>query len=861
MTSRWNSWNPEQERINTWIDNFSTVEQQQLYEQTQAWAEILRESTIDSSLSTTDTKSDLYVQQKWLEYKRDIHTLIWFLSTLEELLQIIENTESWITKKWLSKAWKKTMNEAKTKLKQYKKQLNAKKNALIKQDRAEIYDNDIANLRNLWQQVNKVREDIWIWQWWDFASSANYLYNSPEIARTSNKHQTDNLEFNQQLQKELEEWIILSIFNWNMQKANDFYIRIAQWQYTAADYQLFIVNRSVLTPSFQRCRIAIPNNPNWWWSIERIQWNSHTSPDYKNLDRWETFQKWWLAWIVDKALSNCNNLTPWQRNTWKSIAVLWGYAAWIFGLYKFFTNKKMWFRGKAWITAAAIFGSQALTWEWPISLFQKLMTWWFSKEELESKFWNAFWDAVDWVQNSWIEDWNNLSWAMYSMMVFNETTKVWEVRTLAAKFKNNPQEWQQFRWNATTKLNRYWKNSAENLNTIFSENFDENKWNNWLNSIGIHDWIDDNKLVYELAGNKTMNTIIINKFLSDNWVKVTENKAKKEEFEQYKKSMNDNNQAIDISILENHKLDRFKQDDEATFTDRSEDKQNREKLNDQVEQLSLDEQTKSNLKNEIQLFYDERPIKNKPNVNDLSLEMDNNLLVLKSHNWEKRKIDLQNKTLKEFGSSGTNSYEIRFTRIKELLDTAYLTNDILARQKNKPIVDTPAFQYKPERKWICFNNAETLSFNFDTRILSTWRGWATSKIESLNNHPNEYADYLSKCWLEENKVNIDSTLYPTVTKLSDTWIIFTNEQEVKDLENWLKWIKESLKFSVSIPNWNPFSITLTKKLEFKAVNWDTKDFSEDISEKFPTLLRTWNKEIFLKMMNDPNNKMRWSVHH
>jgi hypothetical protein len=52
------------------------------------------------------------------------------------------------------------MNEAKTKLKQYKKQLNAKKNALIKQDRAEIYDNDIANLRNLWQQVNKVREDI-----------------------------------------------------------------------------------------------------------------------------------------------------------------------------------------------------------------------------------------------------------------------------------------------------------------------------------------------------------------------------------------------------------------------------------------------------------------------------------------------------------------------------------------------------------------------------------------------------------------------------------------------------------------------------------------------------------------------------
>jgi len=52
------------------------------------------------------------------------------------------------------------MNEAKTKLKQYEKQLETKKKALLKQKRAEIYDNDISNLRNLWQQVNQVRQDI-----------------------------------------------------------------------------------------------------------------------------------------------------------------------------------------------------------------------------------------------------------------------------------------------------------------------------------------------------------------------------------------------------------------------------------------------------------------------------------------------------------------------------------------------------------------------------------------------------------------------------------------------------------------------------------------------------------------------------
>jgi hypothetical protein len=52
------------------------------------------------------------------------------------------------------------MEEAKAKLNQYEKQLNGKKKTLLKQKRAEIYDNDIANLKNLRNQVNKVREDI-----------------------------------------------------------------------------------------------------------------------------------------------------------------------------------------------------------------------------------------------------------------------------------------------------------------------------------------------------------------------------------------------------------------------------------------------------------------------------------------------------------------------------------------------------------------------------------------------------------------------------------------------------------------------------------------------------------------------------
>jgi hypothetical protein len=99
-----------------------------------------------------------------------------------------------------------------------------------------------------------------------------------------------------------------------------------------------------------------------------------------------------------------------------------------------------------------------------------------------------------------------------------------------------------------------------------------------------------------------------------------------------------------------------------------------------------------------------------------------------------------------------------------------------------------------------------------------------------------------------------------VKKLSEAWINFTNEQEVKDLENRLKWIKEKLKIFKCHADWNPFSIgTISKKLEFKSINGDTEEFPENISEKFPTLTREWNKEKFLNILNDPNNKMRWSA--
>jgi hypothetical protein len=84
-------------------------------------------------------------------------------------------------------------------------------------------------------------------------------------------------------------------------------------------------------------------------------------------------------------------------------------------------------------------------------------------------------------------------------------------------------------------------------------------------------------------------------------------------------------------VLEAHKNDWFKVDDKLSYTERDEDKQNKEKLVNQVNLLSIDLGKKEQLKQAVQTFYDERTINNKPNLNDFSLRIEADSLVVKSH--------------------------------------------------------------------------------------------------------------------------------------------------------------------------------------------------------------------------------------
>ncbi len=715
--------NPTDDMYNVWIDNFSNTWRQTI-EQTQAWIDNLRQSTIDSSISNVWIKSDLTIQQREIEYERDIHTLVWFLSVADKLLEEIEDTKSWLSKKWLSKAWKKTIDEAKTKLSQYEKQLKAKRKALVKQGRAEIYENDVAHLRNLREQVNKVRQDIWMWQWWDFASTASYLYNSPEIARTSNRHQADNLEFEQKLQTEVKDWAILHIFNWVEHKANEFYRRIAEWRYSRADYELFITNSSTLTPSFQRCGISIPTRPiQSSWRVERVSWTTRRSVDYSNMNWKETLEKWWVAGVLDKLLSNCSNMTPWQRDTRKTLWVL-GILGWVlYGQYKFYTSKNIWRKTKIWLTILPIFGSQFLTWEDPITLFKKLMTGWLSIDELKNKFGNAIW----WLSASWSEAAETTVPAMQSMMIFNSWATAGDVQQMTRTFRTDNNNRKNFYQQSCDKMQReWWALATESFQAIFSEDFDEEKRKNWLASFWITWSTSNSETVHNLAENANTNKVILERFLSDNNLKITTDPAKKAELDAYVQWKNEKNESIEVNDLKAH-TDRFMPNnpDNQNPTQPSNNPQNPEQQNNQ------------------------------------NIEITNNTLKISVEKW-------LSKLFKHFRWIYWN--KIKYIKVTEKHIPEYspwITSDILSRSIQK--------SWNSITIDISDNNLKNVYDNAVEKLAS-WQGllnvisaWTVSK--EIRNHKWNKIKSLKQAWdinyYNERKSNITSIvkiLYEDITK-------------------------------------------------------------------------------------------------
>jgi len=851
-------------------DNFDDAKKEA--EEAQAQAEVkessdtLHENIVDSATATQEAKSDSYVAQQETQATIDLQTYEWYTKALQGLITEIKELKKIANKnkKRVNKSWQQTLDTAISKLNQYRDIIEGKQKSIedefkirsrfnrknpdtspseVSISNAEI--DELKNTRFRWNQ--QVRYDIKQWQDWKSSNTAPWPNQSLEQVRLWNRIDTDHNKNDAKLNEALQNAAFLRIIDNNQDAARE----ILQWiaSNSLSDQQIVVIqsNMTQLAPYFEQ-----------YWMRDQVYrciqtrgWRYNESyQNYWNMDVKTAYKTGWITgWLNSLLMKTFPNAKPEQVSNFTNIAVA---AGWIYAIYKiwkwFFGKNEEWKRNLLWKAAwlaGIYFWPQLLLWQDGFSLLWDILSWKADFGELKYRASNC----LRFLNHSDPEIYEQMApWILW-MSIFPQTYTVAHVRVLQQSFSDQ-NAWQQ-RYSATyNRLNKDNSALANEFKNTFNENqYNENERKAFLAKLWITDNTKNDTIIFNEASKLTDK-----KTSFELWMK-SQGKKRNPEF---KKQIDDYLKENGDFNPETLDKNRFIDDNDAKYTMREKDIEDKESLKDKIDNLSLDSQKKSNLKVAMERFYDERTIASKPNTDDFDLKMEGDSLILKSNWWHESQIKLNTQELVWFGSW------LNFTDLADLLNTADLANKILETQKDKIPTSFPAFQYKIGRKWICFNDAQIVSLDVDTRVLSTGWKWATSKIDTLHEHPDDFATYLSDRRESEHKIDINPAQYPMVESLSKKEIIFTNEQEIKDLESWLQQIKEWKKFAIWDLQWDPFKISrqfkkLGNRLVFTAVDWTNEVFEEDISTKFPTIMSEKNQKKFIDFMNDKDNWMWWSA--
>ena len=833
-------------------------------EQAQEWQNIIKQAVVSNALAWAEWKSDRAVLQAETQATIDLETYEWYIKVLDQLLKDMDAQRKTIAKnkkRKINESWKETLEIAEKKLKQYTDIIKGKQTAIedefkiksklnshnpsgipleVNISKAEI--DELKKRRG--DRKKPIEYDIRQWQMWKSSNTAPWPNQSLEQVQKWNRVDKKHNNYDAKLNEALKDTALLSIIDNNQDRAREFLQAIANNSLSDQQITFCQTNMAQLFPFFEQYNLTNQVHT----CIQTRGWRYNQSYNiYWNIDNTTAYKMGGVVGLTNNLLIKAfPNAKPEQVSNFTNIALA---AGWIYAIYRvwkrFFSKNKDNKRnllGKGAILASAYFVPQLLLWQDGFSLLWDILSWKADFSELRYRTSNCLW----FMNNNSPEMYAQMAPWLLWMSIFPQTYTVAQVRSLQQTFSDQNARTQRY----STTYNRLNKdNSAlanEFKNTFNQNQYNENEWKVFLAKLGITDKTSEDTLIFNEAMKITDKKTSFELWMKSQWK--TRNPAFKKEIDEYLKDKWE----FDPTKLNK---DWFLENKNAKYTMREEDFQNKETLNNKVDDLPLNAQKKSELKTALEEFYDERTIESKPNINDFYLAIEeNNILILKTHGWHETKIDLNSNTLKWFWSTNWNSYEIRFSNLSEALDVADLTNDILHRTYKQVPVANPPFEYK--QKAICFNDAKLLSLDLDTRILNINRftnRWTVDK------HAKEYADYLSNCRLKANQVEINPAQYPLVDKLyKKTDIIFTNANEVENLETWLKKIKDELSDYFATPTWSPFKISwrlksIDKKLVFTAVDWEKIVFNENISDNFPTILA--NQEKFLNFLNDRDNWM------
>ena len=686
----------------------------------------------------------------------------WYTKALSQLIFEIDWCAATAKyKRWLNKSWKETLKTAKAKLKQYKDIISDKKTML----EHELKAKDKLNAKNPdkvpltvsisaseinWLKRRRgdrrkaIEEDIKAGQRGESSNIAPWPNQSLEQVIKWNRVDSRHVEYDSKLNEALQDTAFLRIIDNNQDRAREFLQAIANNSLSDAQITICQMRKVQLDPYFEKYGMTDQVHR----CIQTRGWRYTQSViNYWNMD-WETaYKTWWVVgWLNNTLIKAFPNAKPEQVSSFTNVAVA---AGWIYAIYRiwkwFFGKNEKWERN-LWLKTAGLaslyFVPQLLLWKDWYSLLWEILSWKADFSELKYRGSNCLW----FLNGSSPEVYNQMAPGLLWMHIFPAEYTVAHVRTLQQTFSDK--NVRRKRYSVTyARLNRDNTALSNEFKNTFNENeYKEDEWKDFLAKLWIKDDTSWDIVIFNEAAKTADKKTSFELWMKSQW-KQRRSEFKKEIDAYIEKKWEFNPDELNSSW--------FEDDEDAKYTMRKEDIENKEELWNQVDDLSLQEQERSELKVALADFYDERTIGSKPNLKEFSLKIENWKFILKSHGWYETEIDLDKRELVWFWNG------ITFTNLSDLLNVADLTNKILESQKWKVAVSYPPFQYKwPSTilenwigkwwRWIYFNDAEGV-LHFDTRVLSGGWWWTMWKIDTLWNNPKEYANYLSERRMKINK--------------------------------------------------------------------------------------------------------------
>lgn len=753
------------------------------------------------------------------------------LNKIKELLPKYQSLKSWIKS---AEGNRSTREQLEHRLNENIQDLEWIKSDLEKHTYTNLttYKKRIWELEYYFEHYEQIRQIITLW--WR-TSDIHSPIDSKQDARKARRYEKSNAKYQQSMNNILHDAAIISLRNDDMERYEEYLEAVVNGQVEPSSHPFYRAH----TQSF---RMIQATNPSLYQTlVPSGRWRTQYVVPVTWMVAWSTALSWsrrlsgqpesfatrlgkWFWDIVSNIFPSVEN-NPRQKRAWEQagsvLALWWAIYMWYKVIKNIFSSKtnnpnKRWKAAARWAGLLALTnGDKIIKWgaTWLQDAFnrhpaEKIQ---FSTE-LFQKYWFTDTDALKYSEMH--------IWAPIAVMSALHFIPIYELNAQKiVEYKNNEFS---FNYDNYKKYIDTYNFTAEQKRIILAaweKLRDDNSINLWLVSLWILNW---NQLNW-LAGWSSTKTLAECQEIQDSWSENTELVASGIHTELFNQWLKAKTPEAAKQIVNEYNQNGWKD----------------------IKKTDLNNLMIKWMKNwEVEINDSEKKYELEDMLNDSD-------------------IDLEKRTIKWF----TNSWwtPIEFASYKELFDAKNLTNRIKKNFKGRPAPTGNPFHIDAIEWRIEFDDTEWYKIWKNETDVLKFR--TLLKSGTLRSNREFYVNFLNKWRDAEGRIRLNLTQYPILKWLSDSWINFTNEQEVQQAETRLNKVKEMRNLYIPwTPEYKPFTIEWNKLVFSTSDTENPKklyypdEFPEDFAGKsqnlsnFPTLLR--EKDKFLEFINNKDNHMR-----